>query len=42
MKSFQDKYAEGKYTREEIEGIFEVAMGIVTEYEKATQNSILG
>lgn len=35
MRSFRDKYAEWKYTREEIDGIFEAAMGIVEEYEKA-------
>jgi hypothetical protein len=35
MRSFRDKYAEGKYVREEIKAMFEAAMGIVEEYEKA-------
>ncbi|MBR4607579.1 MAG: hypothetical protein IKO41_15330 [Lachnospiraceae bacterium] len=36
MRSFRDKYAEEKYTREEVKVIFEAAMGIVEEYEKAS------
>ena len=35
MRSFRDKYAEGKYTREEINTLFKVAMEIVEEYKKS-------
>lgn len=35
MRSFRDKYAEGKYTREEIWEMFQAAMAVVEEYEKA-------
>ena len=35
MRSFRDKYAEGKYSEEEIRDMFEAAMGIVDEYENA-------
>jgi len=34
MRSFRDKYAEGKYTREEIWEMFQAAMAVVEEYEK--------
>ena len=37
MRSFRDKYAEGKYTREEVMEMFEAAMGIVEEYEKGRE-----
>ena len=36
MRSFRDKYTEGEYSREEIRNVFEAAMGIVEEYEKAS------
>lgn len=39
MRSFRDKYAEGKYTREEIEEMFEKAMAVVEEYKKASHVS---
>ena len=35
MKSFRDKYAEGKYTKEEIREMFQAAMAVVEEYEMA-------
>lgn len=40
MKSFRDKYAEGKYTREEIREMFQAAIAVVEEYEKARGKSV--
>ena len=40
MRSFRDKYAEGKYTREEIWEMFQAAMAVVEEYEKARGKSV--
>ena len=40
MRSFRDKYAEGKYPKEEIREMFQVAMGVVEEYEKAREKSV--
>ena len=34
MRSFLEKYAEGKYTGEVIKDVFEIAMAVIEGYEK--------